>query len=521
MNTSCFSLPNVDRIGLVDDISRLLVEAQINIVSMEVEPNTLYLEFETLPEDKEACIIERLKNIPCIVDVNAIQLMPHQQANEQLRAILASVSDGIMAIDDKKRITQYNPAAEKIVRLPYCQVIGHLLTEVFSQELPLMDSLINGITYDNREIILEKMGSHYLTSGRPIKDGLGRIIGAVAILKDIHDVRKLVDSFTGSYQQVFHQIIYQTKAMQRVVKTIQSIASGDSTVMIRGETGTGKELVARAIHAASIRSNEKFVPLNCAAIPEHLLESELFGYERGAFTGAEKGGKIGLFEFAKGGTLFLDEISEMPLKLQAKLLRVLQDGKMRKIGSAEEIQVNVRILAATNRDLEKMVAEGLFREDLYYRLNVIPLFIPPLRERREDIPLLVQEFSQRFSVRLHKTISTISETAMSKLIQYPWPGNIRELENVIERAVNLISSSTILTKHIYFDYEYAPKKIQSHEGSNKSSITEVADQAEYEVLKEGLRHYHTSRALGKALGLSHTSILRKMRKYGLNFFTVE
>jgi TyrR family helix-turn-helix protein/PAS domain S-box-containing protein len=519
MNTRCFSLPNVDRVGLVEDISRLLVSAQINIVSMEVQPNILYLEFEVLPKVQENDILEQLKNIPDIIAVNPIKLMPHQQNLEQLTAILASVSDGIMAIDDQQRITQYNPAAEKIVRVPANKVIGHLLSEVFPPDIPLMDSLKYGTTYDNREIILENTRSHYLTSGRPIKDGFEQIIGAVAILKDINDVRKLVDSFTGNHQQVFHDIIYRSKAIQKVIKTIKSIATGDSTVMIRGETGTGKELVARAIHATSLRSQNKFVPLNCAAIPETLLESELFGYQGGAFTGADKNGKLGLFEFANGGTLFLDEISEIAVTLQAKLLRVLQEGKIRKVGSAGEIPINVRILAATNRNLEEMIASGQFREDLYYRLNVIPLFIPPLRERSEDIPLLVQSFSQRFSVRLHKTVSTISETAMSKLTQYDWPGNIRELENVIERAVNLISSSTILTKHIYFDYEYSPKPVQSDPTPDKSTMAEVVAHAEYETLTNALRRYHTSRSLGKALGLSHTSVLRKMKKYGLDFFT--
>ncbi len=519
LDTRCFCLPNADRIGIVKDISHLLVNDQINIVSMEVQPNTLYLEFETLSADKESYILERLKNIPDIVAVNPIKLMPHQQNLEQLKAILASVSDGIIAIDDKQRITQYNPAAEKIVRIPARKVIGQLLSEVFPPDIPLMDSLKYGTTYDNREIILENTQSHYLTSGRPIKDGLGRIIGAVAILKDITDVRKLVDSFAGNHQQIFHNIIYRSKSIQKVVKTIKSIATGDSTVMIRGETGTGKELVARAIHATSLRAQNKFVPLNCAAIPETLLESELFGYQGGAFTGADKNGKLGLFEFANGGTLFLDEISEISVTLQAKLLRVLQEGKLRKIGSSGEIPINVRILAATNRNLEEMIAGGRFREDLYYRLNVIPLFIPPLRERSEDIPLLVQSFSQRFSVRLHKTVSTISETAMTKLTQYDWPGNIRELENVIERAVNLISSSTILTKHIYFDYEYSPQPLQSGSAHDKNTIAEIAAQAECEALKNALRRCHTSRSLGEALGISHTSVLRKMKKYGLNFFT--
>lgn len=230
------------------------------------------------------------------------------------------------------------------------------------------------------------------------------------------------------------------------------MAKGDSTVLIRGESGTGKELFARAIHMESFRSGKPFVPINCAAFPENLLESELFGYVEGAFTGASKGGKTGLIEYAHNGTLFLDEIGELSPRLQVKLLRVLQEGQVRKIGDSKEHPVDVRIIAATNRNLEDMMKLGTFREDLYYRLNVVPIFIPPLRQRKEDIPILGRHLINKFNSRLNKRVESISEEALDKLMAYHWPGNIRELENVLERAMILTPDEKIIPEHIMLDY---------------------------------------------------------------------
>ena len=522
MENLCLRLSNIDRVGLVQDISNILAAYNINIVSMEVQPNTIYLEIEQLSGQRKDVLLDNFIKVAQIVNVQEILYMPHQQTVQQLQAVLSTVSDGIIAINYQQQITQYNPAAEKIVHLPYEKVIGQPFSAVFnSGGFPLLDTLKDGLAFDNREVFLQQTKGHYLTSARPIKDSAGRINGAVAILKDIGDVRKIVDSFTGLRKNEFHDILYQSQAMRKVVETIKAIATGTSTVFIRGETGTGKELVARAIHATAPQAQKMFVPINCAAIPEALLESELFGYERGAFTGAEKSGKPGLFEFADGGTLFLDEVGELPLTLQAKLLRVLQERRVRRIGSSQEIPVDVRIIAATNQELEKMVADGRFRADLYYRLNVIPLFVPALRERREDIPLLTRNFFQRFSIRLHKTVSTISETAMTKLIQYDWPGNIRELENVIERAVNLVMGAVILAEHISFDYDFkfaaASQQSQPATKSYGTTITKAVAQVEYDILVQAMRQYHTSRTMGRALGLSHTTVIKKMHKYGLKF----
>ncbi|EGO64285.1 sigma 54-interacting transcriptional regulator [Acetonema longum] len=513
MNSIRLKISNVDRMGLVLDISRVVAAHQANISSMEVELNTVYLEIGQLLPAEKAEIIQSLAAIPQVTVVTEINLMPYQERTEQIRAVMASVSDGIIAIDCQARITHYNPAAERIVRIPGEQVLGQPLISFFPPDMPLLEALHFGAVYNNREIVLKKTNSHYLASGRPILDQSGRIIGAVAILKDISDVRDLVYTVTGQLTMSFHSLTYASESMQRLVATARTVAKGSSTVLIRGETGTGKELLAKAIHLESARTDQLFVPINCAAIPDTLLESELFGYEAGAFTGANKGGKQGLFEFAHGGTIFLDEIGELSTQLQAKLLRVLQDGHIRRIGGMREIPVDVRILAATNRNLEAMIAERKYREDLYYRLNVIPLVIPPLRDRKDDIPLLARMFLQRFAAKMQKNINTISETALYKLNHYYWPGNVRELENVMERCANMIRGSMVLAEHISFGSACTlpdpdnPKTLRG--------LSQTVEDAEREVLTAALRQYATSRQLGAALGLSHTAVLKKLQKYGL------
>lgn len=507
-------IPNIDRIGLLRDISRIFAERNINLNAVEVERNVMYFEIGSLPATLKTDLINELKNISQVITVQQIDLLPHQEHAEQLKAVLASINDGIIAVDHQGIITQYNPASEYIVHVSAKDAIGKHLSAIFPPDIPLFEAIHHGKSYNNCEIVLERTGSHYITSGRPIIAEDGRIIGAVATMKDISDVRKMFYTITGQSSLAFGEIIYASKAMQKVVEMAKSIARGDSNVLIRGETGTGKELFARAIHASSSRSNKIFVPLNCAAIPDALLESELFGYKDGAFTGAAKGGKQGLFEYANNGTIFLDEIGDLPQHLQAKLLRVLQEGKIRRIGDTREISVNVRVIAATNASLEDMITKGTFREDLYYRLNVIPLFIPPLRERVEDIPLLAQFFVRRFSARLQKKINALSNTAINKLTQHHWPGNIRELENVIERAMNIAEGDLLLTEHIIFDQDY-----KSHRYiplTQNFTLKEIVSEAEREALLKALKHYRTLRQIGNALGLSHTAVLKKLRKHGLS-----
>ena len=300
-------------------------------------------------------------------------------------------------------------------------------------------------------------------------------------------------------------------AMGELKKTIKHIAFSKSNVLILGESGTGKELVAHAIHSEYYGENKPFVCVNCAAIPSELLESELFGYEEGSFTGAKKGGKIGMFQAADGGTLFLDEIGEMPLQMQAKLLRVLQDKKVKKVGSNEAKPVNVRIIAATNRDLEAMVKEGTFRDDLYFRLNVISVNIPPLRERVEDLPMLVDVLIDKVSGNPYMDAKGISPEAMEYIKKYPWPGNVRELENVIEHAANFVGSDGII--HV----NNLPKVVTGLEKSSEiKTLKQIVDEIERQTIVNALHNNNGSRVkAAKALGISRTSLYEKMEKHNI------
>jgi len=315
------------------------------------------------------------------------------------------------------------------------------------------------------------------------------------------------------------EIIGKSRAIQEVFRLIDRVAPTDSTVLILGESGTGKELVARAIHAKSRRREGPFVPVNCGAIPEELLESELFGYERGAFTGATRS-KPGRFELAHGGTIFLDEIAEMSPKLQVKLLRILQERRVERLGSERAVPVDIRIIAATNKNLEKEVAEGRFREDLYFRLNVIPIQLPPLRERKEDIPILAEYFLARFCEREELPPKKLSKGALQRLIEYHWPGNVRELENLMERLVILTEGEIIEEKDL-------PEHIRAT--PSVSDLTPGKFPAEGFSLPRALREFERDlilRALeisggvksraAKLLGIKRTTLIEKMKRLGLD-----
>jgi formate hydrogenlyase transcriptional activator len=311
-----------------------------------------------------------------------------------------------------------------------------------------------------------------------------------------------------SIPRAFEGMIGASAALKRVLAHVQTVASTDSTVLFEGETGTGKELISRALHILSRRRTRSFVKFNCAAIPLGLLESELFGHERGAFTGAITR-KTGRFELADEGTLFLDEVGDIPLELQAKLLRVLQEQEFERLGSTQTQRVNVRLVAATNRNLAEMVSDKEFRDDLYFRVNVFPIAIPPLRERREDIPLLAEFFVQEFSRQMNKHIDTILASTMQQLIEYPWPGNIRELQNFIERAVILTAGSTLC----------APVADLKSPVAIEPAVTTLK-QAESDHILKTLRETHWvmggPRGAAVRLGLKRTTLMGKMRRLGLS-----
>jgi len=315
----------------------------------------------------------------------------------------------------------------------------------------------------------------------------------------------------------FENIISKNEKMQKIFEIIQKVAHYKSTILITGESGTGKELVARALHYHSDRSQKPFVPVNCGAIPENLLESELFGHIKGAFTDAIRT-KKGLFEEADTGTLFLDEIGELPAQLQVKLLRVLQEGEIRRVGDSKAIQVDVRIIAATVKDLTKEVNEARFREDLYYRLNVLPVHIPPLRERKEDVPLLVNHFLAKNNQNLNKNVKGIEHKALEALMNYPWYGNVRELENTIERAMVLTDKDSIELENLPMEVQTFQNRVEiAPLDEEECSIKKAAKVMEMNLIKKALKrtkgnHTHAARLLE----ISHRALLYKIKEYGIN-----
>jgi two-component system response regulator AtoC len=314
----------------------------------------------------------------------------------------------------------------------------------------------------------------------------------------------------------FKNIISKNEKMQGIFDVIKKVAPYKSTILITGESGTGKELIAKALHYSSDRSQSPFIPINCGAIPENLLESELFGHVKGAFTDAIRT-KKGLFEEADGGTLFLDEIGELPTQLQVKLLRVLQDGEIRRVGESKSIQIDVRIISATVKDLVKEVNEGRFREDLFYRLNVLPIHIPPLRERKEDIPLLVNHFIDKYSQSMDKKMAGITPRALDTLINYKWYGNVRELENTIERAIVLTDKENIELENLPMEIQNFQDQIQlTPLADDEYSIKKGSKFLETNLIKKALKktkgnHTHAARLLE----ISHRALLYKIKEYGI------
>lgn len=444
--------------------------------------------------------------------------------SKELEMLTDAVEDPLFAVAEDGLIIRKNMAAEKIVKQ------WHLNGEVTFQEL-FGEGVFNRLRNreSNFQVKALKENQTFELKARVTEAYLQYVV----ILKPVKEVIGYVNRyFNHGATTQFADIWGEHPCFVQAKHFAKQAAHSTSTVLILGESGTGKELFARAIHSESPRSKQVFLAVNCAAIPESLLESELFGYEEGAFTGAMKGGRIGRFEQAHKGTLFLDEIGDMPLHLQAKLLRVLQENRIQKIGASKEIPVDVRIIAATNQNLEQMVKEGSFRRDLFYRINVIPIEICPLRERLSDLPLLAQAFLTKNANRLGKKGLNFSEGVMTKLVHYEWPGNVRELENVVEYMVNMCDSKVLETSHLpmrFCQSEEDPKdRVTGDEDSSmhprdssksQQGIGEVQtlDQLEQEAIRRALIIHGKGKtgieATCKCLGISRATLYRKMKLY--------
>ncbi|CAG9622171.1 sigma-54 interaction domain-containing protein [Sutcliffiella rhizosphaerae] len=446
--------------------------------------------------------------------------------DEMMDTIIANAFEWIVVVDNKGKIIYMNDSYCKFTEVDSKEVIGMHVTEVIE------NTRMHEVVKTGKEELadLQFIRGNYMIANRvPIFNENNEVIGAygTVIFRDTSEWDKMnshVKSMLGrirNYLQEYElqtgvkytleDIIGNSKLITLLKEKVKQIAASDVSILIRGESGTGKELFAHSIHQLSNRSQMPFIKLNCAAIPEHLLESELFGYEEGAFTGAKKGGKKGKFLLADGGTLFLDEIGDMSLPMQIKLLRALQEGEVEPIGATTPIQVNVRVIAATNRPLEKMMEEKRFREDLYYRIHVIPFYIPSLRERTEDIPLLVNHFIQKICKRTGRRITGVTEEVLLTLSRYRWPGNIRELENAIQAAVHL-SSEEKLTMQALPDYLTDSYSIPLGE----KTLKETLEDAEKQAIVQTIEKCHNDKLVAaKQLGISKSSLYEKLKKFSI------
>lgn len=440
----------------------------------------------------------------------------------ELEVVLDSVDRGIIAADHEGNILHFNTKAVDLFKLQGNQIlntnikdlIGNLDFNILIEKHKKLKNI--EFTYNSN--------NHYFRGvfdAKPISIG-GKSLGTVCSFSNISDLLKTVNNITtGTMVTSFDSIIGSSSCLKQVKVEAEKASKSTSTVLIQGESGTGKELFARAVHFYSTRAKGPFIPINCAAIPEQLLESELFGYEDGAFTGARRGGKAGKFELANKGTIFLDEIGDMPIHLQTKLLRVVQEYVIEKIGGKESIPIDVRIIAATNKDLEKKVLEGEFRQDLFYRLNVIPLNIPPLRDRKDDIVILVDYLLEKCNVKLEKHISKIEDAVLEIFMNYQWPGNVRELENTIEYAVNMCGSSVIQCMDL-------PKRLKVAENTveinKKIGIIPIKELEKKEILKALEYFGHSKQSITKAaeaLELSRATLYRKLKEYKIEQYQNE
>lgn len=433
--------------------------------------------------------------------------------------ILDSIADGVFTVDRNWRITSFNRAAEEITGWSEEDALGKSCSEIFHSSIcgkncAIAESLYSGGPVSNRSItILNHHGEKVpiSISAAPLTDHEGNILGGVETFRDLTAITSLRKQLTQKF--TFDEIISKSVAMQRLFKIMPEIARSPSTVLVLGESGTGKELVARALYNASERRDKPFITVNCGALPETLLESELFGYKAGAFTDARKD-REGRFAAAEGGTLFLDEIGDIPQSVQVKLLRVLQEKVYEPLGSNTPVKADVRIITATNRDLQTLVKEGLFREDLFYRLNVVKIQLPPLRERKEDLPLLIEHFIKKYSAEQGKDIVGISPPALTILMHYDFPGNIRELENIIEYSFILCEGGYIQPEHL--PDPFAP----GHDEMNRDRQSAGGPQTLEEVEKQAIalaleRNKWKKMATCRELRVSKDTLRRKIKKYNL------
>lgn len=489
---------NANRPNLTFDILNVLKSHDIFVISMEVYSNVIYLKLPYMSNELSEKIYKEWENVYGFDHVEEIGIMSFEEKDIEIKSVLNLINEGVMLLSKTGTIEYANEITNDYLGKVE---VGRYITE-YIQDQDLENLKENNENIKNKVVYLN--GKNGLLNVDKLFSEEKIFCGYLLTIKELGELNFSVDSYI-----TFKEIIGHSKNLINAVEMAKLFSNSDQSILLLGESGTGKEMFARAIHSYS-RPNEKFIGINCAAIPEELLESELFGYEQGSFTGARLGGRIGIFEACNGGTVFLDEIGELNYHLQAKLLRVIQERKIRKIGANKEVEVDVRIVSATNRNLNKLISEGKFRLDLFYRLNTFSIEIPPLRLRDGDIDLLITYFLEKIKKRYKRSEIYIEKSARDILNGYSWPGNIRELQNVLERAVVLSNGGDILSKHIKLDNE------EEYVYEKDKSLKEAVEDFEKQYIKQTLAQSNSIREAAKMLGTTHTLLLNRMKKYSIN-----
>lgn len=448
------------------------------------------------------------------------------------KEVCENLYDGIHIADGEGTILFINEAYTRTTGITPEEVIGRKVTDL-EQSGAFYKGSVTGEVLQRKERInsvarIFRMNKDVLVTGTPVFDEQGNIKLVVTNTRDFPELKELEHrlsalseeskkaneelAYLRQQQTGAKPLLYSSEAMKSVMEIVKTVAPTDVTVLIAGETGTGKELVANELYQRSRRRDKPFIKVNCAAIPGELLESELFGYEDGAFTGAKRGGKVGMFELANSGVILLDEIGDMPLPLQAKLLRVLQQKELVRIGGHNTIRLDIRVIASTNKNLREEIKQKRFREDLYYRLNVVPLNLKPLRERQEEIPYLAGEFCLKYNKKYNKDIS-ISQEGMRALIRYSWPGNVRELNNMIERLVVTSSSKDITSHDIFVALGTQALPVHLH-NEGKGTLKSMVGVYEHSIITRTVQEEGSLRKAAKTLGVDHSTLIKKLQRYG-------
>lgn len=458
-----------------------------------------------------------------VIGMESDEIQTLKKEVKELQTYFDETYEGIYITDAKGITLRTNKAIERITGIPKEYYIGKNVSQLMQRGI-LKNSVTQEVVRTGKTVSLVQknyIGNITLLTGSPITNENGEVEKVVTVIRDLTELNRIHAENSHFNHSVMNEkidvgsydkgIIIKNKQMKSIFQQAKRVANFDATILILGETGVGKDVLANFIYNQSSRKEKgKLIKVNCGAIPPELLESELFGYEAGAFTGANKSGKQGMFELANNGILFLDEIGELPLNLQVKLLRVLQEGEIQKIGSTKIKKVNVQIIAATNRNLHEMVTRGEFREDLYYRLNVIPLYIPPLRERRDEILPLIHHFLSKFNQK-YLLNKEFNYEVIDFLISYNWPGNIRELANLIERLVVTTPENEIKIEHMPPEY-----KNSVHVNTNQQiSLKEAVEETERKILERAAKKYRNTYEIAKALRTSQPTVVRKLKKYNI------